>query len=106
MGKIIVSENVPLDGVVQDPTGDEGFKHGGWFRYVVSATFEEHHWTAGERSVPTARRTYDGGAAGRSCYIGSSWKISTAHFPSLSDRNGRPSVHAFAAARLSASTIE
>jgi dihydrofolate reductase len=31
MGKIIVSENVTLDGVVQDPTGEEGFRHGGWF---------------------------------------------------------------------------
>jgi len=30
MGKIIVSDNVTLDGVVQDPAGDEGFKHGGW----------------------------------------------------------------------------
>jgi dihydrofolate reductase len=30
MAKLIVSENVSLDGVVQDPTGDEGFKHGGW----------------------------------------------------------------------------
>jgi hypothetical protein len=32
----------------------------------------------------------------RSCYIGRSSKISTAHFPSPSDRNGRPSVSAFA----------
>ena len=31
MGKIVVSENVSLDGVVQDPTGDEGFRQGGWF---------------------------------------------------------------------------
>src|SRR5215813_13562332 len=31
MGKIVVSENVSLDGVVQDPTGEEGFRHGGWF---------------------------------------------------------------------------
>jgi dihydrofolate reductase len=31
MGKIIVSENVTLDGVVQDPTGEEGSAHGGWF---------------------------------------------------------------------------
>jgi dihydrofolate reductase len=31
MGKIIVSENVSLDGVVQDPTGEEGFSLGGWF---------------------------------------------------------------------------
>ena len=30
MGKIIVSENVTLDGVVQDPAGDEGFRAGGW----------------------------------------------------------------------------
>src|SRR6266516_4187557 len=30
MGKIVVSDNVSLDGVVQDPTGDEGFKVGGW----------------------------------------------------------------------------
>jgi dihydrofolate reductase len=31
MGKIIVSENISLDGVVQDPTGQEGFERGGWF---------------------------------------------------------------------------
>ena len=30
MGKIVVSENVTLDGVVQDPAGAEGFRHGGW----------------------------------------------------------------------------
>jgi dihydrofolate reductase len=30
MGKIVISENVSLDGVVQDPTGDEGFSLGGW----------------------------------------------------------------------------
>jgi dihydrofolate reductase len=30
MGKIVISENVSLDGVVQDPAGDEGFRHGGW----------------------------------------------------------------------------
>jgi dihydrofolate reductase len=31
MGKIIVSTNATLDGVVQDPDGLEGFSHGGWF---------------------------------------------------------------------------
>jgi dihydrofolate reductase len=31
MGKIIVSTNVSLDGVVEDPDGQEGFTHGGWF---------------------------------------------------------------------------
>ena len=30
MGTIVVSENVSLDGVIQDPAGDEGFKVGGW----------------------------------------------------------------------------
>jgi dihydrofolate reductase len=30
MGRIIVSDNVSLDGVIQDPTGDEGFRVGGW----------------------------------------------------------------------------
>jgi dihydrofolate reductase len=30
MGKIIISENVSLDGVIQDPAGDEGFRLGGW----------------------------------------------------------------------------
>ncbi len=30
MAKIIISENVSLDGVIQDPAGGEGFRHGGW----------------------------------------------------------------------------
>jgi dihydrofolate reductase len=34
MAKIIVSDNVTLDGVVQDPTGEEGFRQGGWFAQV------------------------------------------------------------------------
>jgi len=36
MGKIVISANVTLDGVVQDPTGEEGFRHGGWFAQVGS----------------------------------------------------------------------
>ena len=31
MGKIVISTNVWLDGVVQDPDGAEGFRLGGWF---------------------------------------------------------------------------
>ena len=31
MGKIVISTNVSLDGVVQDPDGEEGFRLGGWF---------------------------------------------------------------------------
>jgi len=30
MGKIVVIDNITLDGVVQDPAGDEGFRGGGW----------------------------------------------------------------------------
>ena len=41
MGKIIISENVSLDGVVQDPTGEEGFRHGGWFFEIGDKAREE-----------------------------------------------------------------
>jgi len=34
MGKLIVSENISLDGVVQDPTGEEGTSFGGWFLQI------------------------------------------------------------------------
>jgi dihydrofolate reductase len=30
LGKLVVSENVTLDGVVEDPAGAEGFERGGW----------------------------------------------------------------------------
>jgi dihydrofolate reductase len=35
VGKIVISENVSLDGVVEDPTGEEGFRHGGWFGQIT-----------------------------------------------------------------------
>ena len=41
MGKIIISENVSLDGVVQDPTGEEGFRLGGWFGQFGGKDLEE-----------------------------------------------------------------
>jgi dihydrofolate reductase len=41
MGKIIISENVSLDGVVQDPTGEEGFRLGGWFGQFGGDDLEE-----------------------------------------------------------------
>jgi dihydrofolate reductase len=31
MGKIVITTNMSLDGVVQDPDGGEGFSRGGWF---------------------------------------------------------------------------
>src|SRR3954453_700256 len=30
MGRIVVTEFVSLDGVMEDPGGSEGFEHGGW----------------------------------------------------------------------------
>src|SRR5437867_8831156 len=41
MGKIVVSENVTRDGVVQDPAGAEGFGRGGWVGRVGERGREE-----------------------------------------------------------------
>ena len=30
MATLVVSDNISLDGVIQDPAGDEGFPRGGW----------------------------------------------------------------------------
>ncbi|MGW4244279.1 dihydrofolate reductase family protein [Nocardia sp. NPDC004722] len=47
MGKIVISANATLDGVVQDPDGQEGFELGGWFhRFAGGKDFEE--WGARE----------------------------------------------------------
>jgi dihydrofolate reductase len=62
MGKIVMSENVTLDGVIEDPAGDEGFGLGGWF-------FETDHGEDGEKftldqalgtdALLLGRRSYD-----------------------------------------------
>jgi dihydrofolate reductase len=64
LGKIIISENVSLDGVVQDPTGDEGFRFGGWFGQVGNRDREE--WAKveldealGAEALLLGRRTYE-----------------------------------------------
>ena len=64
MGKIIVSENVSLDGVVQDPTGEEGFRHGGWFGQVGDKDREEWAKVAldeavGAEAFLVGRRSYE-----------------------------------------------
>jgi dihydrofolate reductase len=41
MGKIVISTNVSLDGVVQDPDGGEGFRLGGWFGQFGGQDLEE-----------------------------------------------------------------
>jgi dihydrofolate reductase len=43
MGKIIITTNMSLDGVVQDPDGQEGFRRGGWFGQFGGADLEA--WT-------------------------------------------------------------
>ena len=35
MGTIVVSDNLSLDGVIQDPAGDEGFSRGGWVGLIM-----------------------------------------------------------------------
>jgi dihydrofolate reductase len=64
MGKIIVSDNVTLDGVVEDPTGEEGFRHGGWFEQmsdVDRAVWAETEYAeaAGAEALLMGRRTYE-----------------------------------------------
>jgi dihydrofolate reductase len=64
MGKIVVSESVSLDGVVQDPTGEEGFKYGGWFRKVGDKDREEQAKVAleealGAEAFLVGRRSYE-----------------------------------------------
>ena len=64
MGKIIVSENVTLDGVVQDPAGSEGFRHGGWVGRIGDLGREEAAQVALDEAVSTeamllGRRTYE-----------------------------------------------
>src|SRR5918911_1291196 len=41
MGTIVVSENVSLDGVIEDPAGAEGFERGGWVGRVGERGREE-----------------------------------------------------------------
>lgn len=41
MGKIVISTNVSLDGVVQDPDGKEGFARGGWFARAGGKDLDE-----------------------------------------------------------------
>ena len=43
MGKIIITTNISLDGVVQDPDGLEGYRLGGWFREFGGPDLAE--WT-------------------------------------------------------------
>jgi dihydrofolate reductase len=62
MGKIVASDNVSLDGVVQDPAGDEGFGRGGWVGLIADRpelnklALEEN---LGAEALLMGRRTYE-----------------------------------------------
>jgi dihydrofolate reductase len=62
MGRIVVSENVSLDGVVQDPAGDEGFSRGGWVgllagrEEVAKVALDE---ALGAEALLLGRRSYE-----------------------------------------------
>jgi dihydrofolate reductase len=64
MGTLVVSENVTLDGVMQDPTGDDGFERGGWFNQMTEE--DRHAWAEVERgeavraeALLIGRRSYE-----------------------------------------------
>jgi len=66
MGRIVISENVSLDGVVQDPAGDEGFRLGGWVgqlkgrEEVAKVKLDE---ALGTEALLLGRRSYEWFAA-------------------------------------------
>jgi dihydrofolate reductase len=66
MGKIVLSgpQNMSLDGVVQDPDGEEGFKLGGWFHQFGGKDLEEWAEVALEEALGAeawllGRRSYE-----------------------------------------------
>jgi dihydrofolate reductase len=66
MGKIVLSgpQNASLDGVVQDPDGEEGFGLGGWFVQFGSKDLEEWNKVAladalGAEAWLLGRRSYE-----------------------------------------------
>jgi len=51
MGRIVISTNVTLDGVSQDPTGEEGTSVGGWFLRISASDREA--WAEVEKAEAT-----------------------------------------------------
>lgn len=65
MRKIIVSEYVTLDGVMEDPGGAEGFKHGGWSFGFGGEEQQQYKFNElfATGALLLGRRTYQGFAA-------------------------------------------
>ena len=77
MGKIVVSQNVTLDGVVEDPSGEGGFRHGGWFEQFIGQDWEaweklELAETQGAEALLLGRRS-DEYFATRSATLSGEW---------------------------------
>jgi dihydrofolate reductase len=63
MGKIVVTEFVSLDGVMEDPGGAEDFKYGGWsFEWSRGEEGDKFKLdeTMGSEALLLGRRTYEG----------------------------------------------
>jgi dihydrofolate reductase len=66
MGKIVVTEYVSVDGVVEAPGGGEGFKHAGWsFQYKRGQEGDRFKFdeAVGAAALLLGRVTYEGFAA-------------------------------------------
>lgn len=64
MGKIVISENVSLDGVIQDPVGEQGFRLAGWFDQLAGTERQawarvEYEEALGAEALLMGRRTYE-----------------------------------------------
>jgi dihydrofolate reductase len=64
MGKIVISETVSLDGVIQDPVGAEGFRFAGWFDRLDGEDRQawagvEYEEALGADALLLGRRTYE-----------------------------------------------
>ena len=87
MGKIVMSgpQNISLDGVVQDPDGEEGFSLGGWFVQFGGKDLEQWNKVALDEALRAeawllGRRSYE--------FFGVRWRPRTGE---LADRlNGIP----------------
>jgi dihydrofolate reductase len=66
MGRIVVTEFVSLDGVMEDPGGAENFRHGGW-SFEISRGDEGNKFkldeTLSSEALLLGRATYEGFAA-------------------------------------------
>ena len=66
MGRIVVTEFISLDGVVEDPGGAENYRHGGW-SFAFDRSDEGNRFKLDELTSAEAqllgRRTYEGFAA-------------------------------------------